>query len=407
MKSLNKSSVGLYKNSDSNYEICAVILCAGSGTRTGLNYNKILYNIGTVTVLEKTLECFDGAGIDRFILAVSPDDEKNITDIVKPIIKEGVKIDICRGGNTRTQSVKNALDFIDTLYASKIGSDNIDFPHCGIVLIHDGARPFVSLKTIKESITSARKFGSGIAAVKTIDTIKQVSGEIISKTLERETLYNVQTPQTFRFDEIKKAYDAAQGSFTDDSSVYENSGFTARIVEGSYDNIKITSPADLIKFAPRQKIGLGYDVHRLEEGLPLILGGLKIKHSKGLVGHSDADVVTHAIMDALLSAAGLPDIGVLFPNTDNSIKGISSITLLKNVKDKIMQSGYLIGNISAVIIAEKPKLMNHIIGMREILAAELEIMLSQINISCTTSETLGVVGKEQGIAASAVCLLGY
>lgn len=369
-------------------DIAAVIVCAGRGERTGLAYNKVLYHIGHKTVIETALDAFSHSLVNRIILVVSPIDEQAI----KELIKDYPNITVCHGGDTRTKSVHNGL---------------IAASGCDIAVIHDGARPFIRPDIIDASISSAVKFGSGIVAVPTVDTIKETNNGQIVRALSREGLYNMQTPQTFKYDEIMSAYDSVtDGIYTDDAEVYASAGFTPHIVEGSYDNIKITTDSDLIKAAPLgAKIGIGFDVHRLVVGRPIILGGVNIPFDKGLDGHSDADVLTHAVMDALLSAAGLPDIGVLFPDTSPELLNISSMLLLDRVAKEIRDRNFSINNISAVIIAQKPKLFGHIKDICASVAARLEIDARRVNVSATTTEMLGIIGSGDAIAASASCIL--
>lgn len=176
-------------------------------------------------------------------------------------------------------------------------------------------------------------------------------------------------------------------------------------MRGTYDNIKITTAADLSRAATDVRIGIGYDLHRLVSGRPLILGGVEIPHGKGLLGHSDADVLVHAVMDAILSAADLPDIGVLFPDTDGSLEGISSMELLRRVTELVKFRGYSIGNVSAVITAQEPKLAPHMGDIRASLADALGVKPYNVNVSATTAERLGKIGGGKAIAASASCLL--
>lgn len=370
----------------SSERIGAVVLCAGKGERTGLEYNKVLYVVGQKTVLETTLDVFARTEVERIVLVISRDDEKAISPLVKPY--RNVKT--VYGGATRTESVRLGLKALSG---------------CDIVVIHDGARPFVTADTIAASIESAQRFGSGIVAVPTVDTIKQVEAGAIVRSLDRSILYNIQTPQTFRYAEILEAYETASGVYTDDSEVYEKAGYVPHIVRGAYDNIKLTTPADLIKAPTGVRIGVGYDLHRLVNDRPLILGGITVPHRKGLLGHSDADVLIHAVMDAMLSAANLPDIGVLFPDTDGSLEGISSMELLRRVTKLIKFHGYSVGNISAVITAQEPKLAPHIGVICESLAKAMGINVYNINVSATTAEHLGKIGKGKAIAASASCLL--
>lgn len=371
-------------NTNTPLNIAAVIVCAGKGERSGLAYNKILHLIGRKTVLEKSLDTFLLTRVKHITVVTSESDIAAVRDITSAYDD----ISVVLGGDTRAKSVYAGLKA---------------YP-CDIVLIHDGARPYVTPDIIERAIDSAIEHGSGIAAVQSVDTVKRVqSGKACS--LPRAELYNAQTPQAFRYGEILGAYSRADGVFTDDAEVYENAGYTPRLVDGSYDNKKLTTPADFAAPAKSSRIGIGFDLHRLVEGRKLILGGVTLDYHLGLLGHSDADVLTHAIMDALLSAADLPDIGVLFPDTDDKYLGISSITLLKQVLDEVTRKGYIIGNISAVVIAQQPKLAPVIPDIRRSLADALDIDIKQINVSATTTEKLGLIGEGNAIAANASCIL--
>ncbi|MDE6398495.1 MAG: 2-C-methyl-D-erythritol 4-phosphate cytidylyltransferase, partial [Clostridiales bacterium] len=275
------------KSSDGTPDICALILCAGTGTRTGLPYNKILYTLGKKPILQTTLDAFAQSCVTRIVLAVQPCDEQAVRELAAPY----KNVTIATGGNTRTQSVRNGLR------AAK---------GCDIVAIHDGARPFVTPALINATVQSAQAYGSGIAAVPAVDTIKEAHDGAITKSLPREDLWCMQTPQTFSYLLICQAYEQIAGDYTDDAEVFLRAGHIPRIVRGEYDNTKVTTPSDLLRGSPAHtKIGTGFDVHPLSAERKLILGGVEIAHDKGLLGHSDGDVLTHAIMDALLSAAGL------------------------------------------------------------------------------------------------------
>ncbi|MCH5165961.1 MAG: 2-C-methyl-D-erythritol 2,4-cyclodiphosphate synthase [Clostridiales bacterium] len=369
---------------DTPCKIAAVIVCAGKGERSGLSYNKVLHHIGQKTVLERSLDTFNETRVNHITVVASQEDLPAVRDITSAY----ENVSVVTGGDTRFKSVYEGLKA---------------YP-CDIVLIHDGARPYVTKEIIERTIDSAIEHGSGIAAMPATDTVKRVKNGVVS-SLPREQLYNTQTPQTFRYSEITDAYSRAKGTFTDDAEVYESAGYSPRLVEGSYGNIKLTTPNDFTSPCKDCKIGVGYDVHRLTEGRKLILGGVTIDYPLGLLGHSDADVLTHAIMDALLSAADLPDIGVLFPDTDEKYLGISSMTLLKQVMQEVARKGYCLGNVSAVVIAQKPKLAPIISDIRSSLAIALGIKINQVNVSATTTENLGVVGEGRAIAATASCIL--
>lgn len=365
----------------------AIIVCAGKGERTGLAYNKVLHMLGQKTVLEHVLDAFTEYGVSHIIAVVAPADRENISRL----LADYANVSVTDGGDTRAQSVLNGLRACD----------------CDIAVIHDGARPFVDKELISRAVRSATEYGSGIAAVSTVDTVKRVDANNNVHSLPRAELYNTQTPQAFDRAQITDAYERiGTNNMTDDAEVYERAGYSPRLIEGDYANIKITTTADLFRISPvNNKIGVGYDVHRLVAGRPLILGGVHIEHEKGLLGHSDADVLTHAVMDALLSAAALPDIGVLFPDTDASLNGISSLKLLDNVLNELRERSLEIVNVSAVVIAQKPKLSPVIKDIRASLAAALCTSIERVNVSATTTEGLGIVGDGNAIAATASCIL--
>ena len=359
---------------------CALLLCAGKGERSGLDYNKIFYRLPQgVTVLEKSIDLLALSEIDKIVLVINPSDEE--------IIKDFWQGDYAFGGQTRAHSVKNGLDFI----AQKGG--------CDVVVIHDCARPYASVNLVNACIQSAKRFGSGVAAVTPTDTIKHKNGNTVVENLDRKTLVCVQTPQAFDYEKLCLSYEKATYRETDDSEIFSNIA-PAVVVQGEYANSKITTLADL-----SIKVGTGFDVHRLVEGRKLILGGVEIPHETGLLGHSDADVLLHAICDAILSASDLPDIGVLFPDTADKFKGISSAILLTRVIGFAQKNGYSLVNISAVVMAEKPKLAPVIPKIRRSIANICKISVENVNISATTTEKLGIVGEEKGIASSATCLM--
>lgn len=367
---------------------CAVILCAGLGLRTGLGYNKMFYRSGETDVITKTLTAFDESLVSSLVIACASGEEEEIKKRTAVLSKPAI---ICFGGQTRTDSVRSALKAVPV--------------DAEIVAIHDGARPFVTPSLINRSLYAAAEFGGAVAAVPSVDTIRiYQDAKLISSPLKADTI-NIQTPQTFRRSEIVSAYSRISGSYDDDAAVYIKAGFSPVLIMGEYKNKKITTKEDLMSLSDNYKIGTGFDVHRFTTSRKLILGGVEIPFDKGLLGHSDADVLTHAIMDALLSAAGLPDIGVLFPDTNPAYEGISSMKLLASVKETIIAAGYEVQSISGVIMAEKPKMAPIIPKIRQSLANLLEIETEAVNISATTTEKLGIIGNEQGIASSAVALL--
>ncbi len=319
---------------------------------------------------------------------------------------------ITPGGEVRQDSVRNGLAQVS--------------PGCDIVAIHDGARPLVTPEIIAATIEAARADGASIAAVPVIDTIKtSKDGKFVSGTLDRQVLYAVQTPQTFARDIIEQAYEKAyaDGCFgTDDASLVERMGIPVRIVAGSYENIKITTPIDLtlaeailqkrisdfgfrISDLPSPRVGYGYDIHRYAPGRKLYLAGIEFPGEEGLLGHSDADVLIHAVIDAVLGAAGLGDIGRHFPDTDPAYKDIRSTVLLERVTAVIEESGWRVHNLDITLVAERPKIARHVPAMQASIAQILRIAPEQVSIKGKTSEGLGPVGEGLGIECHAVALV--
>lgn len=379
-----------------NTFVSAVIVAAGNSTRMNTQTPKQFLNLNGKPVLINTLKAFDICPIiSEIIIVCRETDKSTVESLVKEFKVTKVK-NIVNGGDTRQQSVFNGVAHINSL--------------SHYIAIHDAARPFIDSKQIEDVINTAIKFNCASLAVPVKDTIK-ITNEygFIKDTPERENLWAVQTPQVFKKNLYIEAMNSAvnQGlNFTDDCQLLERLGYKVKLCMGSYSNIKITTIEDL----PQEnrsmiKIGHGYDVHRLVENRNLILGGVLIPHKTGLLGHSDADVLVHSIIDALLGASGFPDIGSLFPDNDPSYSGADSLQLLKQVCSKIKNNGFSIINIDSTLIAEKPKMKIYLPLMRENIAETCNISIDQINIKATTEEGLGFSGEEKGIAAHAVCLL--
>ena len=360
--------------------VSVIIAAAGRGKRSGFSKNKVLVRFNGQTCLERTFNAFVKSGVvNRYIVVVDPRDEEEVRAILPDYAE------IVLGGATRTESVKNGLAVVND----------------GIVIIHDAARPFVSERIIKDCVESAKTYGSGICAVPSPDTVISLGEK--AKYLGKNGLYRVQTPQAFRVEEIKNAESDVSLAFNDDGEVYLNRYGKLNIVEGSSDNEKLTYPEDFEKLKGKggYRFGVGFDCHAFAENRKLILGGIEIPHDKGLLGHSDADVLTHAVMDALLSACGLRDIGYYFPDSDEQYKGANSMDLLKNVLALIDGAGFIPDGVTAVIMAEKPKLSKFIPAITENLANAIGIPKDNVGVSATTLEGMGFVGREEGICVHA------
>ena len=370
----------------------AIIAAECSGRRLGGDKPKQFLNVDGIPVIAKTYRAFaDCDMIDVIYVVTGEDMMQQCKNHMVPYLdtKQLKKFGgIVSGGKERQDSVYNALIAVKE-------QGGVDY-----VLIHDAARPFVTGKIIETTVKAAESRDAAIVCVRPKDTIRTVD-----ETLDRRSLMIVQTPQGFRFDLLMNAYEKAyaDGYYgTDDASLVERIGVHPALVEGSYANIKLTTREDLPSVT---RIGKGFDVHRLVEERKCIIGGVDIPNKKGLLGHSDADVLTHAIMDALLGAAALGDIGRIFPDSDEQFKDADSIKMLEQVGYMIMEKGYGISNIDATVICERPKISPYVEEMIENIAKALKIDSDRINIKGTTTEKLGFTGRKEGIAAEAVCIL--
>ncbi len=371
--------------------ICAVICAAGKGLRAGFSKNKLLVCIDGEPVLTHTLRAFDLDVIDEILVAHSPEDAAEI----QALSADFSKVKLVQGGETRTQTVYNALRATES----------------EIVLIHDGARPFVSRGVIENCIQSVLQFGSGICALPCTDTIavKSENDEIVNVP-NRDTLVRIQTPQGFFRADILSAYEkamaSANASYTDDSSVYAKYCALPRLCDGAEENVKLTHYADFKRLEKTARCGFGVDTHAFGKAQDyIVLAGVKIPSESGLIAHSDGDVLVHALMDALLSAAGLRDIGYYFPDTDEKYKGASSMTMLAQVMKMLQSQGYGVQNVSIAVQAEKPRLAKYIETMKNALAQALEIPTQAVGVSAGTNEGLGYVGEGKGITVNAYVLL--
>lgn len=366
-------------------KISAIICAAGKGERAGFGKNKLLAPLYGAPALWHTLEKFNIDEIDEVIVTASKPDFKEIAALCKPF---GYKTVV--GGQTRTESVKNAL--------KSVTGD--------VVLIHDGARPFVTREIILECIDSVLRFSSGVCAVKLTDTAVLAKFGEICERIDRDRAYRVQTPQGFFTEDIKRAYALAKNAvYTDDSAVYGEFIAPPRLFEGSESNVKLTFKSDYPQYMPHLtasgdiKIGFGADVHAFGEGTSVTLCGVRIPCDRGLVAHSDGDAPVHALMDGLLSAAGLKDIGHYFPVDDEAYSGVYSVEMLKKVVALLKEKGLKPRNVSITIQAEKPRLSPHIDEMCKVLAEACGTQ--EIAVAAGTTEELGFVGKGLGIAAYA------
>lgn len=381
--------------------VSAVLVAAGSSTRMG--FDKLSFDLGGETVLHRSIRAFEQDPLVTEIVLVAGKNrafvEQQAVDCTKPV-------QIVTGGTTRAESAKNGV-------LAAAGE---------LVAVHDAARPFVSQAVITAALEAAARCGAAAPAVPVKDTIKAAArgnGKtvpdacLVYTTPDRSTLYAVQTPQCFDRAEYLAALEELDAEkarlVTDDCSLFELTGRAVQLTQGDYANYKITTREDLPrpdqKEEHKMRIGHGYDVHRLVEGRKLILGGVEVPYEKGLLGHSDADVLAHAVMDAVLGAAALGDIGQHFPDTAKEYEGADSLALARRVAEILREHGYRIENIDSTILCQRPKLASYIPAMRQKLADAFGMPVDAVSVKATTEEHLGFTGEGLGIAAHAVALI--
>ncbi|MDW8107694.1 MAG: 2-C-methyl-D-erythritol 4-phosphate cytidylyltransferase, partial [Armatimonadota bacterium] len=379
----------------------ALILAAGSGVRFG-KPDKLWQRLQGAPVWRHAVwRLLSHPMVDSGTLAVAP----NGTAPYEAYLREypapkPLQVIPC-GGATRQQTVQNALAYIPQ--------------EATLIAIHDAARPLVRAALLERLFEAARTYGTAVPALPVQETLKRApDGARVETTIPREGLYRVQTPQVFRADWLRAAYHRADthllAEATDDAQLLELAGYPVHLVAGDPHNLKLTTPDDLpllrsLMGEAAVRVGIGYDIHRLTQGRALILGGVAIEYPLGLAGHSDADVVLHALCDALLGAAALGDIGHHFPNTDPRWKDASSLNLLAQVKTLLHAHGWQPLQVDATIIAEAPQLAPYIPAMRQRIAHTLGILPEQVSLKATTNEGMDAVGARHAIACYAVATI--
>jgi 2-C-methyl-D-erythritol 4-phosphate cytidylyltransferase/2-C-methyl-D-erythritol 2,4-cyclodiphosphate synthase len=379
--------------------VTAIVPAAGAGTRLPGAVRKPFLPLGDEPILARTVGALSACDrVTAVIVAVAEADIEHTRALLDRAGRTKVTA-VVPGGATRRASVAAGL-------AAAAAAD--------WVLVHDGVRPFVSPDLVARVLEAARAIGAATAALPVTDTLKAVDDGRVRRTVDRRGLYAVQTPQAFRAELLREAHRRvpAEAAVTDDAELVERMGGTVAVVAGDPANIKITTPeeyaltrARLEAVAGPARVGVGYDVHRLVPGRALVLGGVHVPSPRGLLGHSDADALTHAIMDALLGAAGLPDIGHLFPPDDPAYREADSVALLGTVAVRLRAAGWAVLNVDAIVCAEAPRLAPFVAVMRARLADALAVPVEAIGVKATTAEGLGAVGRGDGISAQAVALL--
>jgi 2-C-methyl-D-erythritol 4-phosphate cytidylyltransferase/2-C-methyl-D-erythritol 2,4-cyclodiphosphate synthase len=384
--------------------VTAIIAAGGAGQRLGAGVPKQLLDVGGVSILQRSVEAFAGhPEVDEVIVALPPD----LVDAPPLNMSDGLGFRSVAGGARRQDSVANAFRMIDA--------------QTDVVLVHDAARPFVTDDLISKAIQAAAEHGAAIVAQPVSDTVKRVRREdgrlAVIETIPRESIFLAQTPQAFRVEVLADAIALGESGTeaTDEAALAERAGHAVHIVEATGKNVKITTTDDLAEARRRfadepirimaERVGTGYDLHRLVEGRPLLLGGVQIPAPRGAMGHSDADVVCHAATDAILGAASLGDIGRHFPDSDPQWKGASSLDLLQRAVAMVHTAGFRVVNLDVVVVLERPKITPYIDLIRLQLARVLEVPVERVSAKGKTNEGVDAVGRGEAIAAHAVALL--
>ena len=396
--------------------VWAVVPAAGRGARfetTQANGPKQYARLAGATVLEWSLSALlHEPRVAGIVVALAADDTR------WPAIAAsmtGSKIETTIGGASRQESVRRGLKALE----GRAGADDW-------VMVHDAARPCLTSADLKalidavegcEDATGAAAVNGAVLASPVHDTVKRERGGIAVDTVDRTGLWRALTPQVFGYARLTQALEEAATlglAVTDEAQAMERLGLPARLVRGSPFNIKVTTVSDLVMAESilrgternHMRIGQGFDVHAFGAGDHVILGGVKIDYPKGVVAHSDGDVVIHALCDAVLGALGMGDIGQHFPDSDPRYRGADSRVFLREVWAHMRAAGLELVNADITVLAEAPRIAKHRGAMAENLAADLRVSVQRINIKATTTERLGFIGRGEGLAASAAVLLG-
>jgi len=370
-------------------DVCVLITAAGSSTRMHELGDKLALKVAGKTVLTHSVEAFLAAGLHSIFVTVRQGSE----DYMQTLLGAR-QVTFVVGGPTRQESVFNGLKAIP--------------PSFRYVLIHDGARPFVSTALIARVAAAAKAHGAAVPGISLADTVYIAEAGQVETILTRDKLVAIQTPQGFDLELVKDAHRSAVETgtqATDDSALVMAMGQKVHIVKGEKENLKITTAEDYLPASAAScttRVGFGMDTHRLVAGRKLVLAGVELPFAKGLLGHSDADVVAHALMDALLGAMGLADIGEHFPDTDEEFRGADSLSLLRKVVKLLARQGARPQQVDITLLLESPKISPFKAAMRANLAQALGLAAEYVSIKATSNEGLGFVGAGEGATCYAV-----
>ena len=384
--------------------VSVIVVAGGRGERLGGLTPKQLRSVGGRSLLERSISSFDEIEVIHEVVVVLP--PALMSPPPECLSGFRTRVQIVAGGDRRQDSVALGFDAVS--------------PSSDVIMIHDAARPFCTPELARRTLDAAEESGAAIAAVAAQDTVKEgdvKSGiDVVVRTVPREKIFLAQTPQAFTRPILQKAiaFGRSGGIGTDEAALVEQAGYQVRLVEGDRRNIKITTEADLalademtLRTTPMSqvRVGLGYDLHRLVDGRPLVLAGVVIPGDRGLLGHSDADAVCHAVADAILGAANAGDMGEHFPDNDGRWKNASSIELLARATALIRDRGFTVSNVDVVVITDWPKIRDHADAMRQHLAQALYIGPDDVTIKGKTSEGVGSIGRGEAIVVHAVALV--
>jgi 2-C-methyl-D-erythritol 4-phosphate cytidylyltransferase/2-C-methyl-D-erythritol 2,4-cyclodiphosphate synthase len=379
--------------------VVAIIVAGGGGKRMGGDLPKQFLPLGGRPLLDRTLSAFTASPrIDGVVLVLPPSLPGEVKESYRLVAKVIAVVD---GGDERQDSVRNALAAVPT--------------EAEVILVHDAVRPFVSPGLLERCTEFAGEHGAVVPVVPVRDTVKQWDrADRTLRTRDRSELMLAQTPQGFRAGILRDAYGKAmelgrQG--TDDAFLVEGAGYPVIPMPGEEENVKITYPEDfrmaegLLRERADFRIGIGGDAHKLVEGRDLWLGGVRIEYERGLLGHSDGDVLLHAIADAIYGALGEQDIGRHFPPGEAATEGISSRRIIAHARGRMVEKGFGMLGLDAVIVCEEPKIAPVASALRASIAGMLSLPEDRVNLKGKTTEGMGFEGRKEGISAWAVALL--
>jgi 2-C-methyl-D-erythritol 4-phosphate cytidylyltransferase/2-C-methyl-D-erythritol 2,4-cyclodiphosphate synthase len=374
-----------------------IIVAAGRGARLGGATPKQLLDLGGRSVLQRSVAVFDRQPAIAHLVVVLPPD---LLDRGPSLVGTTARpCGFVAGGARRQDSVRVGFEALPS---------EID-----LVLVHDAARPFADAALVDRVIEGARRTGASVPAVRARDTVKRVpaGGSVIAETIPREEIWLAQTPQGFRRDVLRDAVALGlrEAEATDEAMLAEQAGHAVEVVAGDAHNTKITTPEDLAAaramLAGVPRVGTGYDLHALVPGRPLVLAGVVVPCDRGPLGHSDGDVICHAVVDALFGAAGAGDIGRHFPNTDSRWKDVAGLEFVTRAVDILASRGLQPANVDVSVVLERPKLSPHIEGIREALSRALGLLPEFVSVKAKTNEGQDAVGRGEAIAAHAVAVI--